>query len=89
MIKAKTESGFEFEIDEHRLDDMQMIDDLAAIDGGDWTAFPRTVERLIGKDGKVRLYDHLRTEDGRVPTEAFAHELADILKAAGDAQKNS
>lgn len=89
MKKVKTESGFFCQIDEKVLDDMQMIDDLAAIDGGNAVLFPRVVERLIGKSGKERLYDHLRTEDGRVPIEAFGRELGDIIRAIGETEKNS
>lgn len=52
-------------------------------------AYMGVVERLIGKEGKERLYDHLRTEDGRVPIEAFGRELGDIIRAIGETEKNS
>lgn len=32
--------------------------------------------RLLGKEGRKKLYDHLRTPDGRVPVAKVADALA-------------
>lgn len=89
MTKVKTASGFVCEIEESALDDMQMLDDLVAIDAGNITAFPRVITRLLGQEGRERLYDHLRAEDGRVPIEAFGAELGEIFKALQATGKKS
>ena len=70
MITAKTESGFSIELEESALDNMEVLDALSDLDEGNPLAMSRLVVKLLGKDGKKRLYDHLRTEDGRVPASA-------------------
>lgn len=83
----ETPSGFRWSIDPAALDDLLVIEDLAALDGGDVLKVPSVLERLLGSDGKAALYDYLRTEDGRVPISAASSEIADIIAALGDAGK--
>lgn len=48
----------------------------------------RLVVKLLGKDGKKRLYDHLRTEDGRVPASAVESAIMELFQSI-NAGKNS
>ena len=41
----------------------------------------RLVVKLLGKDGKKRLYDHLRTEDGRVPASAVESAIMELFQS--------
>ena len=75
MITAKTESGFSIELEESALDNMEVLDALSDLDEGNPLAMSRLVVKLLGKDGKKRLYDHLRTEDGRVPASAVESSI--------------
>ena len=88
MRKGQTESGFKFVIDETDLDDMEFIELLADAQE-DALKFPKVVERLLGKEQKAKLYDHVRTENGRVPIEAISNALTEIMVAAGEDTKNS
>ncbi|MEA4965384.1 MAG: hypothetical protein VB055_06145 [Oscillospiraceae bacterium] len=83
----ETTSGFECDIDESALNDMELLDDLIALDQGDVLQFPTVIRKFLGPDDKKRLYDHLRGEDGRVPVDAFGVELADIIKGLQDKKK--
>ena len=76
---VKTRSGFEIDIDEIVLDDMEVLDYLTAIDGQDYTKYPLLLNKLFGEAEKKRLYDHVRTPDGRVPYSAFDAEITDIF----------
>lgn len=77
--KGKTKTGFEFEIDRGVID-MELLDDLA--DMQDNPALTgRVLTRLLGKDQKKALYDHIRDESGRVPIDKAAAELVDIFGA--------
>ena len=40
MIRGTTGSGFDFEIDEDALDDMELLEDLCALDRGELDALP-------------------------------------------------
>ena len=65
-MKGKTSTGFEFDIEDERLDDMELVDIMAEIDENP-LLMPKLCKMLLGEKQKKRLYDHLRSEDGRVP----------------------
>ena len=88
MITAKTESGFSIELEESTLDNMEVLDALSDLDEGNPLAMSRLVVKMLGKDGKKRLYDHLRTEDGRVPASAVESTIMELFQSI-NAGKNS
>ena len=81
MITEKTESGFSIELEESALDNMEVLDALSDLDEGNPLAMSRLVVKLLGKDGKKRLYDHLRTEDGRVPASAVESAIMELFQS--------
>ena len=91
MVKGKTKSGFEFEYDEQALNDMEFLDAVVEAESGNASAILRAqsfmIIKLLGKDQRKKLYDHLRTPEGRVPCELVEQELTDMMEAA-DAGKN-
>ena len=86
-MKGKTSTGFEFDIEDERLDDMELVDIMAEIDENP-LLMPKLCKMLLGEEQKKRLYDHLRSEDGRVPIEATTNALQEIFNSPGDL-KNS
>ncbi len=88
MKKGKTQSGFKYEIDENILDDMELIDAMAAAQGEDPTQISTVVVKVFGTEQRKKLYDHLRTEDGRVPVTDVANIITEILESLGDDGKN-
>lgn len=97
MVKGTTSSGFEFEYDEARLDDMRFVDVLAVVADDKAGLLPRVqgmsqlITMLLGDELKAALYDHIgKAHDGRVPREDAEAALSEIMAAAGkDAEKNS
>lgn len=92
MIKAKTSSGFEFEFDEAKFNNMEVIDLLRDIkraeDSDDGKAemlfaVSDLALLLLGKKGKKQLYDHLRDESGQVPIDAVVSEVMSIFQSVG------
>lgn len=77
----KTSTGFECDVNESVLDDVEVLDLLAAIAGGEVIKYPRLLAKIFPDDVKAALYDHVRTEDGRVPYAAFDAEITDIFNA--------
>ena len=88
MKKVKTSSGFEIELAEETLNNMELLDALADLSGGDGIQLCKIVPMILGKEGKKKLYDHLRLPDGRVPADAVDRELGEIMNAL-QAGKNS
>ena len=86
-MKGKTSTGFEFDIEDERLDDMELVDIMAEIDENP-LLMPKLCKMFLGEEQKKRLYDHLRSEDGRVPIEATTNAIQEIFNSPGDL-KNS
>lgn len=86
MITGKTESGFEFELPDDVVDDMELFDALVDLEKGDYSAASTVCRRLLG-DQRQRLYDFLR-RDGRVRVSDVAPAVLEILKAVREG-KNS
>lgn len=87
MTHGKTTSGFEYEIDESALDNMELLDAIAETDENP-LAFSKLVTCLLGAEQRKKLYNHLRTEKGNVPILAVSEEIAEIFRNTGKAGKN-
>lgn len=86
-MKGKISTGFEFDIEDERLDDMELVDIMAEIDENP-LLMPKLCKMLLGDEQKKKLYNHLRSEDGRVPIEAVTNAIQEIFNSPGDL-KNS
>lgn len=83
MIKEiTTKSGFKTSLDPKVLDNMELVDALSQAND-DGISIVKVANMLLGTDDKRRLYDHLRTDDGRVPMEPFMAEIEEILNSIG------
>ena len=83
-MKVKTTTGFECEINTEAMNDMEVLELVVRIDEGDALAYSPFLTKLLGKENKARLYDHVREADGRVPIEKVAAEVGEILDQAGE-----
>ena len=88
MRSGTTSSGFKFKIDEVDLNDMEFIEIMAEAEENP-LKYPKMVERMLGKEQKKKLYDHVRTKEGRVPPDAIDEEVEEIFILAGEDAKNS
>ena len=97
MKKGVTSSGFRFEFDEQRLDDMRFVDILSEVLDESTPEFDKLagvsklITMLLGREMKNALYEHIgEAHDGRVPRSEVESELEQIMAGAGeDAEKNS
>lgn len=81
MIEGMTRSGFIFSMDDGTLDDYELFEDLVELAGGNELRITSVVDRLLGKEQKKRLMDHLRLENGRVPSSLVIGEVLEIFNA--------
>lgn len=78
MVKGKTKTGFEFELDTQLLDDYEVLEMYEDIkDTGLGTK--KLLIHLIGEDGYKRLKEHCRRKDGRISATRIGHEMNDIF----------
>lgn len=94
MIKGITSTGFEYEYDETRLDDMRFVDVLAVVVDPEAPRFDKIagasqlLTMLLGADMKKALYEHIgKKYDGRVPRADLQQALEEIMQTK-DAEKN-
>lgn len=81
MVKhITTSSGFSWDIDDVVLDDAEILDCLVDIDGGKMVSIVPMLTKVLTPAGKKALYDHLRTEDGRVPYSDLDREVTEIFQ---------
>lgn len=79
MIKGKTPSGFTYEIEKRRLDDMELLELISEADENP-VLMPKVLSRLLGVEQKKRLYDFCREEDGNVPVEKTIGVMEEIFR---------
>ena len=82
-----TSSGFTCDINENNLDDAELLEMVVNIDDGDVLQIPKVLEKLLGKENKKAIYDHVRLEDGRVPFSALNQEIAEIFAGLNTKKK--
>jgi len=71
----------------YKWDNMELVDTLAEASEEDPLAVSKMVRLILGNE-KRKLYDSLRTEDGRVPVEAVSNALKEIFESFGEKGKN-
>lgn len=89
IVTGITRSGFCFEVNKNIGDNMELLEALSDMSDSDLLAMSRVCKIVFGEKQKKALYDHLRTEDGRVPIESVNDALKDVFEAVGKAGKNS
>lgn len=86
MRKGTTTSGFSYEFDEARLDDMRFVDVMAVVvdetakEFDQIVAVSRLITMLLGPELKEQLYAHIgKAHDGRVPIKVLKQHLEEIM----------
>lgn len=87
-VTGKLENGFEYEIDDAVLDDMEMVDALSEAQSTNPLALSTVISKLLGNEQKKALYDAVRREDGTVPIEDITQSVVTIFQSIGDEGKN-
>jgi hypothetical protein len=80
--------GFTVTIDENVADDMELLDDMIDADEGDPIAIARLCTKILGKEEKKRLYDHLRDEHRRVPVTKVVPVIVEIITGIGKKEED-
>ena len=88
MIKGITGCGFEFAVEKANMENMEMLELLAANEAGNPMIYPKLTEMILGVEQKRMLYDHLRDEKGRVSVQKVIAAVDDVFRAFGESGKN-
>ena len=87
MKDIRLDNGLNLKIKDRALNNMELLDDLVDLDEGNGFAISRVLNRILEKDEKKKLYDHLRV-DGVTPVDKVVECMKEIFDKLGDAGKN-
>ncbi len=79
MIKGKTPTGFEYEIDKEALDDYEVLEKFGEMEGNP-SVISQIIDKLLGVEQKEELKEHVRSESGRVSAKRMGEELNHIFE---------
>lgn len=88
MKNGTTKSGFYFELKDEAFNDYELLEALREIDTGNESAIVTVIDRLLDKEQKSALKEHLRDESGRVGAREMIAEIAEIMQISKEG-KNS
>lgn len=80
MKQITTHSGFTAAVNEKAADDITFLDLICEIEDGNPRAYKGIIDKLFSAEDKARLYDHVRTDDDRIPLSAIMAEITDVIK---------
>lgn len=78
VVKGKTKTGFEFELDTNLVDDYEVLEMYEDIKDTGLGA-RKLLIKLIGEEGYNRLKEHCRRKDGTISAKRVGHEMNDIM----------
>lgn len=76
--KGQTSSGFKYNIASENLEDMEILELFAQLEDNG-LLLPKILDNLLGEEQKKKLYDHVRTKNGKVPISEVSKELEEIF----------
>lgn len=79
MIKGKIESGFEYQLDETKLNNYELVEALGELEESPIT-LPKVVRLLLGAEQTNDLKNHLRLENGTVPVDKMEAAVTEIFQ---------
>lgn len=90
MTHIELSCGFVAEVDEQVVNDMEFLDLVYDFDEGKEKkifAMRKMSDILLGEEGRKRLYDTLRDENGRVPIDRYGTAMAELIGQMNDKKK--
>lgn len=87
--KGTTSTGFNYDIDQDNMDNMELLEELAKFSESNPLPLPKICEYLLGAEQKQAFYEHLRKVDGRVSMRRANEEIEEMFTQIGETGKNS
>lgn len=94
MINGKTQTGFEFSMDERVLEDWSFLQAIADADSGEDSRVIKGITELAGmiagKDGMKKLIQHVKEHnEGYAPVTEVEKEIIDIINQSKEIKKST
>ncbi len=85
-VEGESKKGFAFKYPRENLDDMELFDDIAAMNSGNAYQLGRIIERVLGAEQKKEYYEFLRDDSGRVKVSVIEDDFLSIMQASNDSK---
>ena len=95
MAKITTSSGFEYEIDPEAMDDMEVFEDMMAMENPDnndavkIAATNRVFRHILGSSQQKELNKFLKAREGKVKISTYQREIKEVFQGLGELKKES
>lgn len=89
MKQISLECGFECELPDDVMDNMELVDTLAEEDEDNPVTLSHICKLIFGNENRKKLYECLRTDDGRVPIAEIAKAIKETFEQYGKESKKS
>jgi len=86
VIKGKTKTNFEYNIDKKILNDYELLEEIDNI-GKNPVIIIKLLRRLLQEEQLEKLKEHIRNEEGMVPIDKMEKELEDIFNGINEIKK--
>jgi len=80
MTHVKTSIGFEADIDEANLNDLNFLEILGELEEGKAYKMPKLALLMLGEENKKAFYKAMEDEKGRVPVSVAEQQLTEIMQ---------
>ena len=80
MLKGTTKSGFNFDIEDKRLNNYELLEAISEVEESPF-ALPRVIKLLLGDSKAKALKNHVRDDEGFVSSEKLSAEIMEIFES--------
>ena len=80
MLKGTTKSGFNFDIEDKRLNNYELLEAISEVEESP-LALPRVIKLLLGDNKAKALKNHVRDDEGFVSAEKLSAEIMEIFES--------
>lgn len=87
MLRGKTSTGFDYIVYDSALDDWDLLEDLNAVDAGNYQRIIPAAHKMLGERQLEKLKRHCM-KDGRVTFSAVCKEIAEIMNSEPKVKKS-
>lgn len=82
MKEGTTSTGFDYKLEDERLDDYELFELICELDEGNNSVLPKITRLLLGEEQLEALKAHVKGSYGRVTTTGMMTEFKDIMTGA-------
>lgn len=82
ILKGKTSTGFNYEVDKRRLENYELLEAFTEMETNAF-AIVKVINLLLGTEQSIKLKDHVR-KDGLVDNKKIMSEIQEIVENSKD-----